>query len=166
MYLSSYYFNFLCFSYFDLICQVNLKMGFLFYYKKLCLYYNNTKNIIFMHSKGIKTLLRYFLRLVNLLRVGHFIELLTVGLGYNVKYYRRRGQLCFELNYSHRIFYQKPFNLLFKVFKKRFLIFGINKIDVIHIAKMLRSLRSPNIYKGTGVRYKSEKIVLKTGKVR
>ena len=119
-----------------------------------------------MHHKGLRTLLRYFLRLFNLLRVGHFIELLTVGLGYNVKYYRRLGQLCFELNYSHRIFYQKPNNLLFKVFKKRFLIFGINKIDVIHIAKMLRSLRSPNIYKGTGVRYKSEKVILKTGKVR
>lgn len=160
------YFNFVCLTYFNIKVKINLKIGFLSFLKKLSFYFFKQRNKLFFFTKGIKSLIIYIIRLFNLLKFGHFIELLTVGLGYKVNLYRLQKQLCFELNYSHKIFYNKPIFLLFKVFKKRFLIFGINQMEVLHVAKLLRSLRSPNIYKGTGIRFKTEKVNLKIGKTR
>ncbi len=166
MQFAAFYFNFMSFSFYNVKCTINFNIGFLSYIKRLKYYFTHVMNKLFTFTKGLRNLLEYTIRLFNMLKFGHFIELLTVGLGYKVTLYRARKQLCFDLNYSHRIFYKKPVHLLFRVFKKRFMVFGINKMEVVHAAKKLRDLRSPNIYKGTGIRYKSEKVVLKIGKTR
>ena len=161
-----YYFKYITLSYFAFYFNINLKIGFINYLKKLKFYFNNTKTSLILFHKGVKTLLNWFIRLFTYLQYGHFIELLVVGLGYKVSLYKKRKELGFDLNYSHKIFFKKPSTILFRVFKKRFLIFGIDKQEVIHFAKKIRALKSPNIYKGTGVRFKSEKVVLKVGKTR
>lgn len=86
-----------------------------------------------------------------------------VGVGYRVQ--AKGTALEFSLGYSHPIVVEPPEGVSFRVEKPTQLVVeGIDKQKVGQAAANIRELRSPDPYKGKGVRYAGEQIRRKVGK--
>ena len=94
-------------------------------------------------------------------------KLQLVGVGYRTFLIQVSGKnlLQFKLGYSHSIFFKIPDNL--KIFCLKFdkiFISGNFYEYVTRVASLIRSYKTPEPYKGKGILYENEKIVLKEGK--
>lgn len=94
---------------------------------------------------------------------GYQTDLEINGVGYRAEV---KGQdLVLSLGYSHQITYPLPAGIAVDVEKMTKLsIKGIDKELVGHTAAKIRSFRSPEPYKGKGIKYADEKILRKAGK--
>lgn len=94
-------------------------------------------------------------------------KLKFVGVGYrafNVEEFKDK-LLMFKLGYSHSLYYKIPDEL--KMFCLRFtklFIYGNSYQNVTQAASTIRSYKKPEPYKGKGITYENEKIILKEGK--
>lgn len=73
--------------------------------------------------------------------------------------------LVFKLGYSHLLYYRIPVKI--KVFCLKFtklFVFGNSYQNVSQTASTIRSYKKPEPYKGKGILYENEKILLKEGK--
>ena len=90
-----------------------------------------------------------------------------VGVGYKVfpiNFYKK-NVLQFKLGFSHSIYYKIPETLQIIPVKSTFIyIFGSSYYSVTQAAAKIRSYKTPESYKGKGILYENEKIVLKEGK--
>lgn len=89
-------------------------------------------------------------------------ELLVIGVGYRAQV--KGKTLDLSLGYSHPIIYQIPEGILIAVDGNKITITGADKQQVGEAAATIRRYRKPEPYKGKGVRYVDEHIVLKEGK--
>ncbi len=90
-------------------------------------------------------------------------KLEIVGVGYRAEV--KGSQLVMNLGYSHPIEYDIPKGVAVAVDKQNVIsIQGIDKQQVGQVAAEVRAFRSPDSYKGKGVRYQGEYIRIKTGK--
>lgn len=97
-------------------------------------------------------------------------RLQLVGLGYRV---RLQGQeLMLEIGYSHPIHYTLPPSVTAEVkevksggIEAEITLRSPDKQLVGEVAAEIRALRSPEPYKGTGIRYHDEHIIRKEGKL-
>ena len=91
-------------------------------------------------------------------------ELEIVGIGYRAE--RRANDVLFNLGYSHPIEFAVPDGIDIEVDAKanKVAVTGIDKQRVGQVAADIRSLRSPEPYKGKGIRYAGERIRTKAGK--
>lgn len=86
-----------------------------------------------------------------------------VGVGYKAELNGRK--LVLTLGFSHPVEFSLPDGIDAKVEKQtRIIVSGVEKERVGEVAALLRRLRPPDNYKGKGIRYAGEKIVLKPGK--
>ena len=73
--------------------------------------------------------------------------------------------LHFKLGYSHQIYFKIPTKLKISCLKTtQIFIFGYSYLFVTQIASLLRSYKAPEPYKGKGIIYTTEKMILKEGK--
>jgi len=88
-----------------------------------------------------------------------------VGVGYRAEA-RGTNMLVLSLGYSHPVEFTIPEGISVQVDKKQTTITleGIDKQLIGQVAANIRSLRSPDPYKGKGIRYAGEPITLKAGK--
>ena len=95
---------------------------------------------------------------------GYQRVLEIVGVGYKAQV--AGNKLVLALGYSNAIEFQLPDTVTASVDAKQtqITLAGIDKQLVGHVAASLRSLRSPDAYKGKGIRYKQERLKLKVGK--
>ncbi|HYU64989.1 MAG TPA: 50S ribosomal protein L6 [Candidatus Paceibacterota bacterium] len=84
------------------------------------------------------------------------------GVGY--KAIAKGEDLELNLGFSHPIQFKNPGRIIFKIEKNLLKIQGIDKQLVGYVAAKIRSLKEPEPYKGSGVRYVNEVIKLKPGK--
>lgn len=93
-----------------------------------------------------------------------FQKVLSVqGVGYRADV--RGKQLVMNLGFSHPIEYAIPDGIQIEVSKdNKITVSGIDKAQVGQVAADIRAYRSPDRYKGKGVRYLDERIILKAGK--
>src|ERR1700754_5212307 len=85
------------------------------------------------------------------------------GVGYRAAMQGKNLQLA--LGFSHDVVYQTPQGVVISVPKQAEIPgAGIDKQQVGQVAAEIREYRSPEPYKGKGVRYAGEKIVRKEGK--
>ncbi len=85
------------------------------------------------------------------------------GVGYRAQMSGKNIQL--QLGLSHDVVYQVPEDIEVKCPKPTEIeISGIEKQRVGQVAAELRSLRPPEPYKGKGVKYAEERIIMKEGK--
>jgi large subunit ribosomal protein L6 len=90
-------------------------------------------------------------------------KLEVIGVGYRADV--KGPKLVMNLGYSHLIEYDIPTDIAVSVDKQNVIsIQGIDKQQVGQVAAEVRAFRSPDSYKGKGVRYQGEYIRLKTGK--
>nr|QUS63595.1 ribosomal protein L6 [Haslea silbo]QUS63798.1 ribosomal protein L6 [Haslea silbo] len=89
------------------------------------------------------------------------------GMGYRVSFAEtlKENAFAFKLGHSHLIFFKLFSGLSASCLSRTKLsIFGTSYQDVTQIAAFIRSARSPEPYKGKGVLYENEKVILKEGK--
>uniref|UniRef100_UPI0030010E24 ribosomal protein L6 n=1 Tax=Cocconeiopsis kantsiensis TaxID=3082010 RepID=UPI0030010E24 len=71
----------------------------------------------------------------------------------------------FKLGYSHLIYFRIPKKInIFCLKTTKLFIYGHSYKDITLIGSFLRSYKKPDPYKGKGILYENEKIVLKEGK--
>lgn len=85
-----------------------------------------------------------------------------VGTGYRVEL--KGDTLVLLLGFSHPVEIKVPEGIQFKVDKTLITIYGVDKEKVGQIAANIRSIRTPEPYKGKGIRYKDEVVRRKPGK--
>lgn len=95
---------------------------------------------------------------------GYTIKLALVGVGYRAN--MAGSKLNMSLGYSHPISVDIPSTIKVEVGKDQtdITITGSNKQEVGEFAANIRAKRSPEPFKGKGVRYAGEHIVMKEGK--
>ena len=94
---------------------------------------------------------------------GYTKTLELQGTGYRVN--SKGKDIELSLGFSHPVEYQAPEGIILEVQDQKLIIItGINKQLVGQVAAKIRNLRSPDSYKGKGVRYQGEVVKLKPGK--
>ena len=93
---------------------------------------------------------------------GFTKELTYSGTGYRVNI--NSDQLVLHMGYSHQINLIIPKNIKIETKKNRLLISGYDKEAVGQFAAKIRQIRSPEVYKGKGIKYADEFIKRKAGK--
>ena len=81
--------------------------------------------------------------------------------------YRAQAQgktLNLSLGFSHPVEYALPEGVEARVDKSSIIVSGIDKQKVGQVAAEIRAFRPPEPYKGKGVRYQGEHVVMKEGK--
>jgi len=90
-----------------------------------------------------------------------------IGVGFRVSALKilKMNLLHFKLGYSHQIYFKVPTNLKICCLKaNRIFIIGYSYLFVSQIASLIRSYKVPEPYKGKGILYTTEEIILKEGK--
>ncbi len=94
---------------------------------------------------------------------GFTKELEVIGIGYRADV--KGKQLVLNLGYSHPINFDIPDGISISVDKNnKISVTGIDRQQVGQVAAVIRDFRKPDHYKGKGVRYSGEFILLKAGK--
>ena len=94
---------------------------------------------------------------------GYEKKLLLVGVGYRVK--ADKENLNLTLGFSHPVIYKLPEGIKAETpSQTEIVIKGIDKQKVGQVAAEVRAFRKPEPYKGKGVRYADEVIVMKEAK--
>lgn len=94
---------------------------------------------------------------------GFSKSLEVVGVGFRADV--RGKNLVLNLGYSHPVEFPIPEGIDIKVEKNtRIVVSGIDKQQVGQTAAVIRSFRTPDHYKGKGVRYQGEQVRIKAGK--
>lgn len=87
----------------------------------------------------------------------------VVGIGYKLSSSEKTLRL--DLGFSHPVFFNIPLDIEIETKKNRFLkVYGTDMNQVTQIASRLKIFKKPDVYKGKGVRYKKEILLLKQGK--
>lgn len=89
-------------------------------------------------------------------------ELQIVGVGYKAQLTGKK--LVLNLGYSHPIEFSVPDTVKVVVEGPKITIEGADKQAVGEVAAEIRRFRPPEPYKGKGIRYSDERIILKEGK--
>jgi len=89
-------------------------------------------------------------------------ELEIVGVGYQAN--MDGNKLKLQIGYSHDIYFDLPEGIKATAERTTITIEGIDKQLVGSVSSKIRSFRSPEPYKGKGIRYKGEYIKIKQGK--
>ena len=84
------------------------------------------------------------------------------GVGYRAQ--TQGKTLNLSLGFSHPVEYALPEGVEAKVDKSNIIVSGIDKQKVGQVAAEIRAYRPPEPYKGKGVRYVGEHVVMKEGK--
>ncbi len=93
---------------------------------------------------------------------GYTVDLQIKGVGYRAEV--QGDTLVLRVGFSHTVEIKAPDEISFSVNKDIITVSGIKKDLVGRIAAQVRSVRPPEPYKGKGIRYKDEVVVLKEGK--
>ncbi len=94
---------------------------------------------------------------------GFVKRLQLVGVGYRAR--MEGNKLVLNIGYSNPVEYIPPQGITISVEEQvKILVSGIDKQIVGQVASNIRSFRTPDPYKGKGIRYENEVISLKEGK--
>ncbi len=100
---------------------------------------------------------------LNGVTVGFEKKLLLVGVGYRAQV--KGTELLLSVGFSHPVVFKAPAGITIEApTLTEILIKGADKQLVGHVASKIRAVRSPEPYKGKGIRYSDEKIELKETK--
>ena len=99
--------------------------------------------------------------------VSLFNKLKFTGVGYKVFLMKNfENQLLnFKLGYSHQIYFKVPKEIkIYSLKSTNIFIFANSYQKLMKITALIRSYKKPEPYKGKGILYENEKIILKDGK--
>jgi len=121
----------------------------------------------FSNQQYINSIFSFLSNSVRSLIFGHFIQIKTEGVGFKFhRFLDNSSLLGLNLGHSHSIYWKMPDNLFFRCQKYNLLLFSVNKQLLNSIAFNIRQLRSPDAYKGKGLKFGDEILKFKPGKIR
>lgn len=125
---------------------------------------NNKKKKIKTYQGLTAALIRQFIIESSVLL---YQKLKFIGVGYRAFFVERfkKQILLFKLGHSHSIYFKKPFAIqIFCLKTTTLFLYGNSYRHLTQIGSLIRSCKKPEPYKGKGILYQDEKIVLKEGK--
>lgn len=96
-----------------------------------------------------------------------YTKLNFVGVGYKAfgVANHESSLIMFRLGYSHNIYFKMADSVKISILKlTKLFVFGNSYSNVTLVASIIRKNKTPEPYKGKGIRYDNEKIALKEGK--
>jgi len=162
--------------------NINKRKIFNWWFYNIKLKYQNNilKNLYFAGKNGFFKILMFsninfyylkekFNNLKIELNIGYMGYLYLNGIGFKCtkKIYNINKRFWrFNVGHSQVFLYYVPKNIIMKV-KQRFLcFFGIKKNQIFDITSKIKNFHMPDSYKGVGIKYPDEIIILKKGKTR
>ena len=101
--------------------------------------------------------------MVNGVSVGFTKKLVMVGVGYRAKV--QGNSLDLSVGLSHPMIIDMPKGVTVEApTNTEILLKGADKHMLCQVAANIRAVRPPEPYKGKGIRYENEKVILKEGK--
>lgn len=92
-------------------------------------------------------------------------KLKLVGVGYKALLNENKKFLQLKLGYSHDLYYKIPSSIKLEIrHSTTIFIFGYDFLNVCSVSSILRNFKKPEPYKGKGILYSNEKLMLKEGK--
>lgn len=94
-------------------------------------------------------------------------KLKFIGVGYRAFYVDnfKKKLLLFKIGYSHFLYFKVSNKITISCLKTtKLFIYGNSYQNVTRTASLIRSYKKPEPYKGKGILYEDEKIILKEGK--
>ena len=94
-------------------------------------------------------------------------KLKLVGIGYKAFNHEnfKDKLLIFKLGYSHFIYFKVPTELkIFCLKSTKLFVYGNSYQEITQTTSIIRSYKKPEPYKGKGILYETEKVLLKEGK--
>lgn len=149
---------------------------------KLKITINKTKRILsisplpFFHISNAEKKNINALRATTIAQIKHlFIEtsitifqkLKIIGVGYRIDFTEdsKKKLLTLNLGYSHYFYIKVPNNLKLNCFTKtNFSIFGNSYNEISNLSSKIRAKKLPEPYKGKGILYENENVIIKEGK--
>jgi large subunit ribosomal protein L6 len=149
---------------------------------QLKLFFTKNKNIIYVTKVPMEnlkdnrkktivsmcgTIVAYLKQMILEISVKLTKKIKLIGVGYRVFPIELMQShiLMFRLGYSHSIYYKIPQNIQILPIKSVYIyFFGSSYYSVTQAAANIRLYKSPEPYKGKGILYDNEKIILKEGK--
>lgn len=122
-----------------------------------------TKNIKKLQGTTIAKIRQVLIEITYILHC----KLNLIGVGYRVFTHEKlANQIYFKLGYSHLIYFRIPLEITTycQKFTKLFLFGNSPYNRLTQTAAQIRSCKLPEPYKGKGILYDQEKIILKKGK--
>lgn len=116
------------------------------------------------HAKAMSGTLRALVaNMVNGVNKGFERKLTLVGVGYRAQI--QGAQVKLQLGFSHDILHSMPLGVTAECpTQTEIIIKGVNKQVVGQVAAEIRAYRPPEPYKGKGVRYADERVIIKETK--
>ncbi len=116
------------------------------------------------HAKAMSGTLRALVaNMVNGVNKGFERKLTLVGVGYRAQI--QGAQVKLQLGFSHDILHSMPSGITAECpTQTEIIIKGVNKQVVGQVAAEIRAYRPPEPYKGKGVRYANERVIIKETK--
>ena len=96
-----------------------------------------------------------------------FQKLKIIGVGYRIDFTEdsKKKLLTLNLGYSHYFYIKVPNNLKLNCFTKtNFSIFGNSYNEISNLSSKIRAKKLPEPYKGKGILYENENVIIKEGK--
>lgn len=122
-------------------------------------------------KKNLKALQKTYISLIKqkILEISIILsnKLKFIGVGYRGELLEifKKKLLELKLGYTHKIYFKIPEQLkIISLKSTNFFVFGNSYNLVNQTAAVIRSYKLPEIYKGKGILYENEKLLLKEGK--
>lgn len=103
-----------------------------------------------------------FLQALAGVSFSYVVKLCLKGIGYRVE--KQRQQLFFKLGYSHPVTINIPDVIDVECVKNNLFFRSAHPMVLKNFSASLRKLRFPDSYKGSGISYENEILLLKEGK--
>lgn len=117
--------------------------------------------LFFLRKDSLKSFLNLYLRSFN--TFGYFVELIFIGVGFKFDKYGD-SILSLTAGYSHYIYIPIASDLFTKIYRNYLLIFGYSKSSVSFFSGHVKSFKVPDFYKGKGIRFFDDRILIRIGK--
>lgn len=151
--------------------KINPQLTILGFKQQIKIINNKTKKLSNSKKKKIRLILNTTISLIRQLLIETsskiYKKLKFVGVGYrafSVKNFENR-LLLLKLGYSHSIYFRIPLKTQIFSFKlTKLFLYGYNYKELTFTMFKIRANKVPEIYKGKGIFYENEQVILKEGK--
>jgi hypothetical protein len=113
-------------------------------------------------KKSFQFLKYFFIKGAAGVSGGLFVKMDLVGLGF--RFLKIGNKFYLKVGYGHYIEVTIPSSVHVVGYKRRILIFGIDRESLYNFASQLRLQKKPDAYKGKGILFHNEELNLKVGK--
>lgn len=121
---------------------------FLCFFAKNFIKKKKLKNLLFLFNTHFLNLQKLFIKFYNFTKIRIDVK----GMGYNIKFFRKKRKLIFKIGYSKKKIFFLPFDIFLLEYHKYYISLGsIYKTKLINTCIQIQNIRKPHTYKILGL---------------